>query len=447
MSTGQTVPTAPGRLPGIGHALRLALPSRLGYLQSLRAYGPVVRLYLGTYPIYLFNSPEALREMLQVQSRKFVKGRFFENTRPFIGTGILASEGDFHLRQRRMMQPAFHRQRIAQYIAQMNKEFGQFVENWPARGVISVEQEMRHVTTGVVSHTLLTGTAAGDMAALVEEALPVFVFGVAWRTLAPTELLGKLPTRANRRFDLLCAKLRDTTAALIRERRAAGTDDGDLLSMLLAARDQDTGEPMSDEEIRDEIITVFTAGVETVATTLSWACYALAAYPDVARRLAQEIDQVLAGRPVERQDLSELRYTHAVLNETLRAYHPNWLLMRRSTEAVDIAGMSIPAGAEIIYSVATLHRDPGLFPEPDRFLPDRWLGPEAELLPRGAFLPFGAGNHQCIGESFAMTEMAVALTVIAAKWRLEPAPGRRHREVAAAILHPKSLQLRVSPRQ
>ncbi|MER7850613.1 cytochrome P450 [Kitasatospora sp. NPDC096077] len=438
----QTAPTAPGYIPLLGHALRLAHPKRLGYVQALRAHGPVVKILIGPREVYVLNSPAALQQMLLAPSGTFTKGMLFDRTRPFFGNGILSSNGPFHRRQRRMIQPAFHKQRITEYFDRMSALAAKHIGAWAPDTPFTADHRMRETATQLISHTLFTSQAATRMAAVVARALPVITTGVAWRTLAPADFLYRIPLPANRRFDTLCAELRETTQELIRSHQAEGTDQADLVSLLLSARDTD-GLPMSEEELRDEIITIFTAGVETAATTLAWACHILTTRPELTNQLRAEADDVLGDRPIAYSDLERLRLTGAFINEILRAFHPTWLLMRRTTGPVVLDGVAIPAQAEILYSPTTLHRDPLLYPDPDRFDPDRWLDGRTDTLPRCAYIPFSAGNRQCIGDSFAIAELHIVLTTLLRRWLIEPVPGRRARETAHAVLYPRNLAVTV----
>jgi len=233
---------------------------------------------------------------------------------------------------------------------------------------------------------------------------------------------------------------------LIRTYQADPVDHGDLLSMLVRARDAETGAAMSATQVRDELVTMLVAGTETTGRLLSWLCYELGGNPEVEARLWDEIDTVLAGRPVTFDDLRELRYTQRLIKEVLRLHNPVWVSMRRTTVPVELGGVRIPANADLFYSPATLHRDPALYPEPLRLDPDRWLPERAGSLPEKGYIPFGNGRHKCLGDHFALTEAAIALTTICARWRLVPVPGHRLREVAWTTVHPKSLPMIAEPR-
>ncbi|GLZ33931.1 cytochrome P450 [Lentzea sp. NBRC 105346] len=405
---------APRGLPLLGHVLQLALPSRLRFIQSLRTHGPVVQLRLGPRRAYVLTSPEAMRQLLQVQAKKFTKGRLFEKSRPFIGDGVLTTDGDVNRRQRRAMQPAFHRPRIASYAPQMQAVTARHISTWQSGQVLDVQRDMRTLAGSLISHVLFSDDLASELSTTVEEALPIVQAGVNWRVLGPGSLFAGLPTPGNRRFSSACTRLWQTTDDLIKAYRSSTVERSDLVSLLMAAPDPHTGGPMSDTELRDEIITIFIAGIETVATTMSWALHVLSTRDDIARRLV------------------DVPYLQAFINEVLRYYTPNVLLMRNTTEAVEIEGTAIPPGAEVLYSPAALHRDPSLYPNPSHFDPSRWL--RRVDLPKCAFIPFGMGTHRCVGDNLALAELQVVLTTLVAQWRFVPIT--KVREVAAILVHP-----------
>jgi cytochrome P450 len=441
MSAGQdAAPVAPGRLWGLGHVLPLIRASRLDYLQSLRRYSEAVRIYLGPNEAYVLNSPELIHRMLVVEAGKFSKGLIFERARPYFGNGILTSNGQFHKRQRRLVQPAFHRDNINRYTTLMCDSADQLAESWRAGQVVAVEQEMHKLATMIIARTLFSGEDAARLAALVKESLPQFVAGVSRRTLMPTALY-KLPTPRNRQFDALAVQLRTTTWNLVARYKAEGKDHGDVVSTLLAARDDITGTQMTEDQITDEILTLLFAGIETSATTLTWAYYELGRRPDLRDRLHHEIDTVLAGSPVSGENILELRFTEAFMREILRMYSPIWLLMRRALEPVTLGSTRIPAGAEVIFSPTTLHRDPQLYPDPLRFDPDRWLANETQRLPRCSFIPFGTGNRKCIGESFAWNELQAVLATIGKRWQLKPISKEKIKPAADGVMHIRHLPM------
>ncbi len=438
--------TARGRLPLLGHLVQLALPNRMAFFQSLRSQGPVVQIYLGTKPAYVINSPEAFRQLLQIQTHKSTKGRLFEKTRPFIGNGIVTSDGDVHRRQRRIMQPAFQRQRIARYVDRVSDVAAEHAESWRSGEVVEVHPSMQRLAGALLSNVLFSGEQARDMALAMGQSLPAIVNGVTWRTLVPGDVVRHLPAFGIGRFEAAREKVWRAAENLIRSYRAGAGNRDDLLSLLMEAPDPHTGQLMSDDQLRDEIITIFLAGMETMTTTFSWTIHILSSRPHITLRLQEEADQVLGGRRVGRQDPPNMPYTGAVINELLRFYAPNFLLMRKATEPIVIEGTHIPPGAEIIYSLSTLHRDPHLYQNSEKFDPDRWIGSEVSPL-RYSFIPFGAGNRQCIGDWFARTEMQVVLPALAANWHFERTRPNHIREVTGLVLHPPNrMAVRVTTR-
>ncbi|MEV2254512.1 cytochrome P450 [Streptomyces sp. NPDC050147] len=426
---------APGRLPLLGHAPWLAL-RRVDYLQELRTHGDAVLIHLGRKPAYVLNSPDLIYGLLVQHADKFSKGLLFDRARPYMGNGLLCSSGPFHKRQRRLLQPAFHRDAINRLTARMAQAAARHVKQWRDEQTIDVEHETRALATAIIVKTLFATDEVKPLAELVERCLPRFVTGVGHRTLLPTALT-RIYTPSNRRFDAIAADLRRTTLYLVAQYRHASSDRDDLVSMLLAARDP-ADHSMTDQEAVDEIITLLIAGIETSATTLAWTYHELGRHPQLRQRLHAEVDQTLAGRPPTTDDLPRLRFTAALLNEILRLHHPNWLLMRRAEDDVDLDSVRIPAGAEVIYSPTTLHRDPHLFPDPQRLDPDRWL-PSPPPLPRCSFLPFSAGNRKCAGEAFAWNELRIVLATVAAQWTLDPVPDKKVKTAIDGIAHPRHL--------
>lgn len=420
------------------------LRRRFRFTSSLHAHGDVVRIYLGPMETYFLTSPELTHQVLVTDGGSFCKGAMFEKFRPFVGNGLAVSDGAFHLRQRRLMQPAFHRTHIARYTEIMVREAAELVESWRPGGVREVDHDMQALAVGIVGKALFS-TELGKAA--IEEArrsIPVILKYGMIRVLSPG-FVEKLPIPANRRFDGAVDRMRAIVLELIENWHAEETDRGDLLSMLLLARDADTGEGMTDQQVHDEVITLLTAGIETSALVLSWLFHEIARHPEVERKLHDEVDEVLGGRQTTVEDVPRLVYTRQVINEVLRMY-PLWILMRRVTTEVDLAGVRLSPGAEVIVSPHAMHFDPRFHNHPDRFDPDRWAGEQAKNLPRGAYIPFGAGAHQCIGNSFAMTEIAIVVATIAAKWRLVPVADKPVRVKYTTTAYPSRLPMTVVPR-
>jgi cytochrome P450 len=436
------VPTAPARWPVLGHTPAM-LRQRYEFTSALRARGDLVRIFLGSTPAYFVTSAELTHQVLVTEGPAFEKGVMFDKFRPFVGNGIVISSGAFHLRQRRLIQPAFHRDRITRYTETMRKAVSRMVESWRPGQVREVNEDMQALAVTIVGEALFGAELGRTAIAEARECIPVVIKHGMVRALSPA-FVEKLLIRGNRQFDRAVRRMRSVVLGLIADWRASGTDRGDLLSTLLLARD-DGGDGMTDEQAYDEVITLLSAGIETSALALAWLFHEIAKHPDVERRLHAEVDEVLGGRPVTFDDVAELTYTRQVINETLRMY-PVWILMRRTAREVHLAGERIPPGTEVTVSPHALHFDPRSFTEPDRFDPDRWSPQRARDVPRGAFIPFGAGGRQCVGNAFAMTEMVVTAATVAAGWRLVPVPDRPLRVKYTSTAYPVRLSMTAVPR-
>lgn len=437
-----TVPVAPGRWPVLGHTPAL-LRRRFAFTKGLRVHGDLVKVYLGTLPTYFVTTPELTYRVLVADSASFGKGAMFDKFRPFVGNGLVNSGGAFHLRQRRLVQPAFHRDRIAHYTDKMQLAVARLSESWKPGQIREINEDMQALAVTIVGEALF-GTEFGRRA--IDEArhsIPIVIRQGMIRALSPA-FVGKLLVRGNRRFDQAVRGMRAVVGALIADWRAAGVDRGDLLSMLLMARDED-GEAMTDQQAYDEVVTLLSAGIETSALALAWLFHEIGANPDVERRVHEEVDQVLAGRPCGFEDIQKLTYTKQVINETLRMY-PIWILMRRALRDVLLGGVRLPAGTEVTVSPHALHHDPRYFPEPTRFDPDRWAPDRVADVPRGAYLPFGAGNRQCVGTTFAQAELVVTVATIASRWRLVPVPDRPLEVTVTSTAYPARLSMTAVPR-
>ncbi|WP_158883256.1 cytochrome P450 [Amycolatopsis anabasis] len=437
------VPVAPGRWPLLGHTPAM-LRRRFEFTSALRDHGDVVKIFLGPLETYFVTSPELTHRVLVTEGTAFGKGILFDRFRPFLGNGLAMSNGAFHLRQRRLMQPAFHRARIARYAETMVRATTELVESWRPGEVREIDEDMQSLAVTVVGETLFS-TELGRSA--IEEArrsIPIILNDGMIRALSPA-FVAWLPIPVNRRFDAAIERMRAIVLAVIAQWRADGVDRGDLLSTLLLAIDEDTGEGMTDQQAFDEVITLLTAGIETSALVLAWMFHEIARHPEVERRLRDEVDSVLADRPVTFDDLPKLVYTKQVIHEVLRMY-PIWIFMRRALREVELGEVRIPAGAEVTVSPHAMHFDPRSYREPDRFDPDRWSAERAKELPKGAFIPFGAGTRQCIGNAFALTEVAIAAATVAARWRLVPVPDKPVRVKYTTTAYPSRLPMTVVPR-
>lgn len=436
------VPVAPGRLPFLGHTVEM-IRRRHEFTSRLRDHGDVVRVDLGPLKTYFVTSPRLVHQVLVTDGALFRKGAMFDKFQPYLGNGLVLSNGPFHLRQRRMIQPAFHRDRIARYAGTMARAATALTSSWTPGEVRVVEDDMQGLAVTIVGEALFSTELGQRVIAEVRRSIFVVIKQGMVRALSPS-FVERLPLPANREFDRAVARMRAIVLEVIASRRADGREDhGDLLSMLLLARDE-SGAGMTDKQTYDEVLTLLTAGIETTALALAWAFHEIAAHPDVEQRLVAEIDGVLGGRPVTFADVPRLTYTAAVVNEVLRMY-PVWILMRRAIAPVELGGVELPVGAEVVVSPHALHHDPASFPQPHRFHPDRWISDSADV-PRGAFVPFGAGARQCLGTVFARTELVITLATVLARWRLVPVPGKPVRTKFTSAAYPSGLLMTAVPR-
>ncbi|MGW0700019.1 cytochrome P450 [Streptomyces sp. NPDC002867] len=427
---------APGSLPVLGHALQL-WRRPIAFLESLRTYGDVVRVDVATWPVHVLTSPELIQTVLVGDAKNFGRGRVFEKLRPLFGNGIVTTDGEFHRKQRRIMQPAFHRSQITAYADMIGRQADAMSASWTAGEEISVVAEMRRFAMSSVAEMIFSGALGQPAVAEVQRSLPTVLEGMIARTVMP-RALDRLPIPLNRRFDAASARLRRVIDEVIAQYGSEKQDRDDLLSLLMSSVDPETGETMSGEQARDEAISIMFAGTETSATVLSWIFHELGGHPEVEKRLHAEVDDVVGTRPVTHADIAGLTYTHSVFQEALRLHSP-LLFTRRALVPVNLGGVSIPAGSELGYSPYALHRDPALFHEPTTFDPGRWNSGSADRPRPHRFIPFGAGQHKCIGDNFAAAEIVIALASVASRWRLVHAPGTAVREVAAGIPQPDAL--------
>jgi cytochrome P450 len=428
-------------LPFLGYLLALQRDP-IGVFQRVAAQGhDLVRMHVGNRSIYLVRRPEDIRYILQENQHNFSKQTpGYAALRLVLGNGLVTSEGDFWLRQRRLAQPAFHRQRIAGFAEKMTDLTRQLLERWETsarRGEpLDVASEMMELTLRIVGWTLLS-TEVGPDSPAVGRALNELLPQVLRRSLSIVRLPRSIPTPKNRSLRAARAALDRVVLRMIAERRQRGGEGSDLLGMLMSARDEETGEAMSDAQLRDEVMTIFLAGHETTANALTWTLYLLSRHPDIRRRLQHEIAEALQGRVPTAADLPRLGYALAVVQESMRLYPPVWLLMRRCERDDVIAGYRIPAHTFVAVSPFIIHRDPSLFENPEGFDPDRFLGERAGQIPRFGYLPFSAGTRVCIGNSFALMEAQLVLAAIVQRFRLDLVSGHRVELHPAVTLRPR----------
>jgi cytochrome P450 len=399
-------------------ALRAYRRDKIGFLRSLAAqHGDVARLARWPFLVVLLSHPDHVRDVLVTQQQQFVQGPSIRWINAVLGEGILGSEGEVHRRQRRIMQPAFHRRRIAAYAEAMGRHTLRRAARWSDGDTVALTHEMMELTLTIVADTLF----GADVTAAVRElgaAVSIVNAYIAERATDPlAEIRHRLPLPETQRYRQAVRTLDTAVATLIEQRRATREDRGDLLSLLVAAADASV---MSDRHLRDEVATLILAGHETTATLLSWTIMLLAHHPAVARRLEQEVDRVLGDRLPTLDDLPRLPYTEMVVREALRLYPPVWAMSRRALSDYRAGPYLLPAGSVVIVSPAVTHRDPRWYPDPDRFDPERWAPEAMATRPKFSFFPFGGGSRQCLGEGFAWLEATVVLTLLARRWRFFP---------------------------
>ena len=384
-------------------------------------YGDFVPIRFGPFRAHLAYGPAEIEEILVDHAADFRKSFGTRMLIPLLGRGLLTAEGDDWLRHRRLASPAFHRARVEGYGRTMGRYAQDAVDSWTDGATVDLHEEMTALTLRIVARTLFDT----DVTSRIEEVARIgtwiqdfyYLRFASLRFLIPTWL----PTPGNRRLAAATRRLDEVVYGIIRERRP-NEDRGDLLSMLLLARDEH-GAGMSERQVRDEVMTLLLAGHETTALALSWAFLLLDRNREARDRLEAELAAVLGNEPASPEDVLALPYTQAVVNETLRLYPPAYITGREAVRDTTIGGSPIPKGHIVLISMYTTHRDPRFFPEPDDFRPERWLDGLEKRLPRGAFIPFGLGSRKCIGSSFAMMEAALLLATIARRWRFELEPG------------------------
>lgn len=407
-----------------GHWLTGHLPEMrrdlLGfYLRCAREYGDCTTLRFGLKRIFFVNNPTLIEQVLH--SRNFTKHYALRMNRLLLGNGLLTSEGDFWLRQRRLIQPVFQRERILSYAADMTAFTQRQIDSWSDGDVRDLHAEMRQLTLAIAAKTLFGADVAGQSAA-VGQALHDAMGTFSQRFFRVLRIPERVPTPGNLRIRRAIGRLDAILYGLIHQRRAEGVQR-DLLSILLHARHESDGTGMTDRQLRDEAMTLLLAGHETTALALSWGWYLLAQHPEVVEKLHAELRQVLGGRPPTAADLPNLVYTDMIVQEIMRIYPPAYAIGRQAIRPCTIGGYPVPAAGTILMSQWVVHRDPRYFDNPERFYPERWADGLARRLPRYAYFPFGGGQRVCIGNTFALMELPLVLATIAQRFDFSLPPG------------------------
>ncbi len=433
-------PPGPSGNPVFGIALHFRRDP-LGCLHSLMPYGGITRYHfmLGIHG-YFLSHPDYIKHVLQDNNQNYSKRTLtFNLLKLLVGNGLLTSEGDFWRRQRRLAQPAFHRQRLASFGSMMTDSTLAMLERWESRagGPLDLDREMMALTLQIVGKALFSIDLSGD-SKTVGEAFTEANRYIGDQSVNPFAVpYARIPTPGNRRFHRSVRMLDGVVNKIIDERRRNDEDRSDLLSMLMLARDEETGERMDNRQLRDEVMTLLLAGHETTANALTWTWYLLSKHPDAAQKLRAELDLVLRGRTPTMDDLPNLNYTRMVIEETLRLYPPAWGVTRMAINDDEIGGYRLPARSVVGFSMYSMHRHPDYWENPEQFDPERFTPERSANRPRYAYFPFGGGPRQCIGNSFAMTEAQLILATVAQRFRLELVPGFRVEPQALVTLRPR----------
>jgi len=418
----------------------------LGYmLKSARQYGNFYAIWIGDKPIYVISDPNLVREVLVERAKEFHKAALVKDAvGRFAGNGLFANEGDFWRRQRKLAQPAFHHARIEAYGVTMVAQTLEMLASWQTGETRDIAHAMTNLTLGIVNKTLFNVDVRAQ-ADHIGALMTTILSATNDRINSYDPIWGRLLQTKQRREAAAIEELFAIIEGIIAEHRRDGEDRGDLLSMLLAARDED-GNPMSAQQLRDEVITLFVAGHETTANALAWAFYLVAQHPDVETKLLQEL-AALNGNPPTLRDLAQLPYSEQVIKEAMRLYPPAGGVTRQPIHDIELGGYAVAKGTMVAISTYVMHRDPKLFANPDHFDPERFSAENEAKLPKYAYLPFGAGPRICIGNSFAMMEARLILLTVLQKFSLQLAPSQTVKAEQVFTLRPKGgLPLRVQTR-
>lgn len=404
--------------------------------RTAREYGDAARFRFIKFPVYFFNRPDLIEEVLITQGAKFIKSADLREGGSVLGNGLLTSEGEFWRRQRRLARPAFHRERIMAYAPVITGHAEEMLETWKSGETREIRAEMMRLTLKIAAKTLFGADLRPETVEVIGESLAAAIRQYDARVKTGFLLKAKWSTPGNVRARKAVQRLDGILYEIIDHRRKARKETDDLLSMLLEARDEN-GDGMNEKQLRDEVMTLLLAGHETTASALTWTFYLLAQNPDVEKELLKELGDVLHGRMPIYEDLPNLRFTDAVVRESLRLYPPAWAMGRQCAEDCVIGGYDVPRSTTIYMSQWVVHHDARYFEQPERFRPSRWSEEFQKKLPKFAYFPFGGGPRVCIGASFAMMEATLLLAAIVPRFRLALAPGQRVKLWPSITLRPK----------
>jgi cytochrome P450 len=404
------------------------------FLGWAREFGDIFYYRAIWLQVYFLNDPELVESVLIRNAQNFQKDRVVQNSRWFFGQGLLTNEGESWLRQRRLSQPAFHRERISSYAEIMRCYCEEMLASWQPGETRDIHQDMMRLTLRIVVRCLF-GVEPEELGAL-SSAVNVLMRNTTGARMLFPPIARYLPTPTMTRVRRAVRQMDESVYRIIAVRRESKSDSGDLLSMLIDARDED-GTGMSDRQLRDEVLTFLLAGHETTALALSWTWHLLSQNPQVEEKMHAELRQVLGKRSPEVADLPALLYTERVIKEAMRLYPPAWSLARTAVSDFELRGYTIPAGANIVMSQWIMHRNPKYFRDPEAFDPDRWLEPAMQKLPKFTYFPFGGGPRICIGNTFALMEAALLLATVAQRFHLRALAGHRVIPSPSFTLRPK----------
>jgi cytochrome P450 len=419
-------------------------------LDLQREYGDVARQRLGPYLVHTVTHPDGVRHVLQGNYKNYVRGKFYENFKLFFGEGLLTTDGEYWLRHRRMAQPLFHRSVVEECTDTATAAIDGMLDRWEgasARGEsVELVAEMMQVSLSILGRVVFNMDFSGYSHVISPSVL------VGLKSMMPQGNLNDfipswVPTPYTRRVARAQNALRDVMQKVISEHAVGGEGTIDLITLLQSAKDQDTGQPLTDEEVHDEVMTVFMAGHETSGNGMAWTLYAVAQHPEVRKRLEAEVDEVLGGRTPTLEDLPRLTYSRMVVDESLRVYPPIWGYTRDPVADDEIDGYFIPGGSTIFMSPYVTHRHPDFWDNPEAFDPERFTPERAASIPPCAYFPFGQGSRKCIGFHLALLQMHLATAMVAQRFRVHAVPGHQVAYGRMVALRPKDgIQVTLHPR-
>jgi cytochrome P450 len=411
------IPAVPG-LPLVGNLLAFR-KDRLALQEEAARLGPIARISLGPQPVYILTCGELAREVLVDQAASFRKAAGMRFLRPLLGDGLLTAEGEPHRQHRKLLAPAFAPRRLAGYGEIMVAETREQIARWSPGDRIDLAEEMMEMTLAIAGRTLFGVDVRRD-ASTVARGLELAMLSMVANLTSPIRLGYRWPLPRHLRMKRAVQLLDDVVYRLIAQGRTLGGDRGDVLSMLLVARDEDDGTQLGDRQVRDEVMTLLLAGHETTANALTWTWFELGKNPAVVAELAAEVERVLGSRAVTTDDLPALPWTAAVVDEAMRLHPPAYAVAREAVREIELAGHRLPAGTVVAVNIRGIHRRADYFPAPLAFRPERMLGDAKKARPRHHYLPFGAGPRVCIGSHFALMEAQLALATMVQAARLRP---------------------------